>query len=345
LARRASAIKKLRDQRHGTVIVDSGDALLAGLPRGGKPQKGDLNKAETILRGQGLIGLDAMALGEVDLAVGIRRLRKLGRQTSQTLLCANLVDGRGRAPFPPRKLVTTGEVKVGLTAVLEPPARDVRAKKSLRNARLTIKDPVAAARAQVKALRAAGAELLVLMAHVGMERAKVLAREVEGVHLIVVGHSGHRLATPSREGKTLLVESGRRGQSLGHVQLRLGPGWTADGSLEDDSRRHVLYDEVTKEIEKMAKARPSTDQDPRLIRARALADRLQKLQPPPSKHTLIARLVFLDETVPDDPALKGLVDAARPSWRVAPPPNRRPRGKIRMKPLRGVPVRAGTRLK
>jgi 2',3'-cyclic-nucleotide 2'-phosphodiesterase (5'-nucleotidase family) len=337
LARRASAIKKLRNQRHGTVIVDSGDALLAGLPRGGEANKGQINQAETMLRGQGLIGLDAMAVGEVDLAVGIRRLRRLARQTSQTLLCANLVAG-GRAPFPPRKLVTTGGVKVGLTAVLEPPEHDVRAKEALRRARLTLKDPVAAARAQVRALRADGAELVVLLAHVGIERAKALAREVEGVHLVVVGHSGHRLATPAREGKTLLVESGRRGQSLGHVQLRLGAGWTPDGALEDDSQRHVLYDEVTKEIERMAKSRPSTDQDPRLVRARSLAERLQKLRPPAARHTLVARLVFLDETVPDDPALKGLVDAERPSWRVS-RPNRRPPGRIRMKPLRGVQLK------
>ena len=88
----------------------------------------------------------------------------------------------------------------------------------------------------------------------------------------------------------------------------------------------------------MAKSRPSTDQDPRLVRARSLAERLQKLRPPAARHTLVARLVFLDETVPDDPALKGLVDAERPSWRVS-RPNRRPPGRIRMKPLRGVQLK------
>ena len=298
--------------------MDAGDALLAHLPRRGAPGAGDLDKAETIMRGQGLMGVDAMAVGELDLAIGLQKLADLATQTSQTLLCANLTV-RGVRPFAARRRITVGGVNVGLTAVLAPPKEDARSARWFRQAGFRIQDPLAAARSQVGALVAGDAELVVLIAHVGLRRAEDLAREVKGIHLIIVGHSGRRVSPPVRVGKTLLVESGRRGRNLGHVQLRLGPDWTADSALADDSTRHELYDEITHDLGRLTRSRPVSEKDPRLIRVRALAHRLEALSPPASAHTLIARLVLLDESIPDDPAVRGLVDASRSTWRAGGP--------------------------
>lgn len=317
------------------MIVDAGDALLARTSP--PPAPGDLNKAESIMRAQGLIGLDAMAVGELEVAVGLARLALLQRQTSQTLLCANLIDRRGRSPFAPRRLVETGGVKVGITAVLELPASDKAGADLLRKANLRLKDAVAVARQQVHALRSAGAEVVLLLAHVGMDRAKVIAREVPGIQLVIVAHSGQLHSLPIKEGETYLVESGRRGQDLGHVQFRLGPGWTADQPLADDSPRQVLYAEASQELALLAKHpsnRSATNRDdPRLARAKALADRLRGTSRPPGDHFIIAQLVTLDDRFADHAGIKGLMNANRASWRVAHPPSRDPRPGPRMRPM------------
>lgn len=315
MARRASAIEKLRTQGHGTLIVDAGDALLqnALAPQIGE---GDLSKAEAIMRGQAMAGVELMAVGEAEVAVGIDRLKQWALQTSQTLLCANVTDRRGRAPFEPRATVQAGGVKVGVTAVLELPQREKAGLELLKKARLRVGDPIVAAEREVKALRSAGAELVVLLAHVGADRIRELAKKVQGINLIIGAHAGHMYSLPMHEGTTYYVEPGRRGQMLGHVQLRLGPGWTPETPLVDDSPRHVLYSEARHELDELARGRgrPLLKSDPRLHRATSLAERLRTTPEPTGPHRIIARLVTLDQTFPDNPAIKGLLDASRATW-------------------------------
>jgi 2',3'-cyclic-nucleotide 2'-phosphodiesterase (5'-nucleotidase family) len=319
------------------VIVDAGDALLANhlMP----PTEGELNKAETIMRGQGVIGVDAMGVGEAEIAVGTARLTKLARQTGQTLLCANLVQ-RGRNPFKPRRLLDTGGVKVGVFAVLEPFRTETKALELLRKAGVRTTDPEAAARTQVQALQREGAELIVMLAHVGMVRARELARKVKGIHLVVVGHTGHQYPVPVHEGETFLVEAGRRGQQLGHLQVRLGSGWTADQQLTDDSERQALYQDAQREIERLRQQHqrvPIPATDPRLLRIKGLADRLKTVRPPAAKHTLVNAMVLLDNTQRDHAGILSMIEADRASWRKG--ARTRFTRRARVLPLRPAPKR------
>jgi len=324
LARRASAIEKLRTQGHGTLIVDAGDALLQN-PLAPQIAEGDLNKAEAIMRAQAMAGVELMAVGEAEVAVGISRLEQWALQTSQTLLCANVTHRGGRAPFKPHAMIQTGGVKVGVTSVLELPAREKAGLELLKRARLRVGDPIQAAKREVKTLRASGAELVVLLAHVGADRIRELAK-VQGINLIIGAHAGHMYSLPMHEGTTYYVEPGRRGQMLGHVQLRLGVGWTPDTPLVDDSPRHVLYSEARHELDELAKGkgRRLTKSDPRLARAVSLVNRLRTTPEPTGPHRIIAKLVTLDQAYADNPAIKGLLDASRATWINKPPKGVRP---------------------
>lgn len=275
-----------------------------------------LNKAESILRAHGVMGVDAQGVGEAELAVGLPRLRRVARQAGVTLLCANARDRAGRNPFTPRTIERIDGVRVGLFAVLQLKPGEPGARATLTRAGIRLQDSAAAARRQVQALLDERAEVIVMLAHTGMARAKELARQISGIHLVVVAGTGLEPGVPLQEGSTYLVETGRGGQSLGHVQLRLGAGWTASSLIRDDSTRHVTYREARDEIERIRStpSRRPDGQDPRLERARTLARRLRELQPPRGPHTLIADVVTLDGRFPDDPAVKGLLDATRGSW-------------------------------
>jgi len=302
-------------------VVDVGDALFAN-PAGATHGDGELNKAATIMQAHGLIGMDAMGVGEAELAVGPERLTALARQAGLTLLCANLTDRRGRRPFAERKLVDAGGTRVGLFAVLELPATPPEVSAPLQAAGLRTTDAVAAARAQVKALRGAGAEIVLMLAHTGMPRAKEIATQVPGIHVALVGHSSFRTSTPERAGQTYLVEPGRRGQELGHVELRLGADWSPAAELADDSQRHALFDEASAEAERVRKAL-AANPSPELVRGRILpqaervrqlADRLASTKPPAAPHSIVARLIELNEGWANQPAVHGLIQSQRASW-------------------------------
>jgi len=166
-----------------------------------------------------------------------------------------------------------------------------------------------------------------MLAHTGMPRATEIARAVPGIHLAIVARTGMQLASPRQEGATFLVEPGRRGMSVGHVELRLGPGWGATAQLADDSTRHELYAEAQADVAWLRErykdlttaTLPEAQQDPRYLRVQALARRLSGLKAPAARHTLVSTLIELDRTVPDHPAVQGLVAAERASWQVPAP--------------------------
>jgi 2',3'-cyclic-nucleotide 2'-phosphodiesterase (5'-nucleotidase family) len=321
LARRASAIDSFRKGKEGLVVLDAGDALLAN-PLAPPPlSTPDREKARAILQAEGMMGMAAMAVGEGELALGVKELAAAARQAGVTLLCANLVDRQGHELFTRRKIVETGGVKIGLFGLLdlsEPPGATnaILAREGLR----TI-DPVEAAHAQVKALQSEGAEVVILLAHVGIPQARRMAAQFTGVHLVVVGHSGYRLNEPERVGNTYLVEASRRGRDLGHVELRLGENWKSSDQLVDDSRRHVLYQEASAELKRVEqhKALRQRAQSRSLVvdelaRAKALIKQLEAAPPPQATHSLIARLIELDETFTHQPAMQALLTARRAVW-------------------------------
>jgi 2',3'-cyclic-nucleotide 2'-phosphodiesterase (5'-nucleotidase family) len=291
------------------------------------PAAGDLNKATTIMQAHGAIGLDAMAIGEAELAIGVAPLAALASRAGLRLLCANLVDARGQRPFAENLLVDARGVKVGLFALFEASTTAPDVVRRLKQARLRATDAVAAATAQVKALRAQGAEVIVMLAHVGMPRAKEIAQAVRGIHVGIVAHSGFRTSEPERVGKVILVEPGRRGQELGHLELRLGEGWTVQEQLVDDSRRHVLYLEASAEAGRVRKGLATASNvalRQRIVyqaeRARHLARQLEEQRPPQAKHTVIARLIELDEAFPNQPTVQALLSSTRATWFVGTPP-------------------------
>jgi 2',3'-cyclic-nucleotide 2'-phosphodiesterase (5'-nucleotidase family) len=297
------------------VILDGGDSLFS-VPRSAPPGPHEQHRALAMLRGLGGLGTDGLAIGEAELGMEMKLLVDQARQTGLPLLCANLEDKRGRAIFTPRRMLERGGVKVGLFALFDdgPAGKKVAEERELR-----LRDAVESARAQVALLHKEGAELIVMLAHVGMPRAKEVATKVPGIHLGLVGHTGWRTNEPEAVGgKTFLVEAGRRGQALAHLEVRLGEGWQPEASLVDDSRRHVLYLEASRDAQaarKAAGANPTamvwrSRVEPQAERARTLAKQLAQVKAPAAKHTLISRLVELDENVPEQAGMKALLAGA-----------------------------------
>lgn len=147
---------------------------------------------------------------------------------------ANLASATEPAP-PAHRLVTLGRdgitLVAGVTAVVDPSLPDVTALG-------TLGDPVAAVREQVAAMRDAGAGFTIAMAHGTRAFAEQLARDVDGLDLVVVGigegTEHQRLGQPTAQlSGTYVVEPGEQLQSLTHLTLSLAPGQaTAPGAAQ-----------------------------------------------------------------------------------------------------------------
>jgi hypothetical protein len=214
LARRATSVDGARLSARAIVQVDAGDVapsaddepeLVDAAPR--------TARARLALRAYRRMGVDAITIGERDLALGAPQWRALCEEAKVPVVAANVVGADGRALFPAGRLVHAGGIAVGVFGVLDlgpgsplPPG-------------VAVIDPAAAAGTAVRDLRAQGARVIVGLFHVagGLARAREIAAAAGGVDVVVLGHDGP--AAPPH-----FVRAGSRGVDVGRVDLRMAPG-------------------------------------------------------------------------------------------------------------------------
>ena len=222
LARRATLVDRARLFAPAVVQVDAGDLAPAAED---SPALADVavrvEQARLLLRAYRRMGVDAIAAGERDLALGVVRWRALCEEAKVPVVVANLIGADGRPLFAPTRVIHAGQVPVGVFGLFEvtgwtpPPG-------------VTVTDASAAARAAVAALRAQGARVVVGLFHVdgGLARARQIAAAAGRIDLVVLGHGGP--AAPPRDVRTAAggAELGRAdvrldGQGAAHVEDRL----------------------------------------------------------------------------------------------------------------------------
>lgn len=208
LSRAATVIDSLRRAAPGRVVlVDAGD-LLQGNPMTYVAARVDSLAPHPVVAAMNVMRYDAAALGNHEFNYGLDLLDRATRRATFPFLAANTERLDGGRVYAPSVMVTRAGVKVGIIGVTTPGAM-VWDRDNLRG-RLKVTDIVAALPAQVAAVRRAGADVVVVVAHsgvggeasydtvatgLGSENAMArVAQEVAGIDLIVVGHSHREMA-------------------------------------------------------------------------------------------------------------------------------------------------------
>lgn len=198
----------------GFLYLDAGD-LWQGTP------DGNLTGGRVVVEWMNLIGVDAVAVGNHEYDEGEVALRALAVHARFPILGANVHQADGGA-FPylqPWVIREVAGVRIGIGGILTS-RTGMLTRKGVTEG-VAFGDEVQVARRVVQELRAAGAEVVILITHVGVDVDAVLARLVEGVDLIVGGHSHTAIASPAPESQTgtLVVQTQGKGRALGVVQL------------------------------------------------------------------------------------------------------------------------------
>lgn len=211
--RLASLIREARDSAGGAfVLVDNGDAL-QGTPLGDVCVDSAANHPWPAILNA--LDYDAIGLGNHDFDFGLPFLNDVMGQADCRVLCTNVTTGSVAcsAPFTileRRTLCSDGQdrlLRIGLASVL-PPQTAVWNSRCLKDM-VHFKGGVDAAKKAVSSLRDAGADLVILLCHSGLNDGldttgenfgATIASEVKGIDAIVLGHTHLRFPGPDHAG-------------------------------------------------------------------------------------------------------------------------------------------------
>lgn len=207
----------------------AGDILEFPSGRGGAADADARLQAEYFVKGLGLMNYDAVGLGEKDLAFGVAYLRKAADQHHLKFVCTNALDDRSRELlFDPYLIAEKQGVRVGFLAVVSPERHVIAPVESdLLDKKIRLEDPSEAIRKFLPELRKK-TDLVVLLAHTGIETAKFLAQDVP-VDVVIVGHYPAILEQPERLGDVVFTMAGSHSDRFGTLDLTLGP----EGKIKD----------------------------------------------------------------------------------------------------------------
>lgn len=219
MPRMASAIRQLKQHRtkDEVLTLDIGDHM----DRMRVETEGSMGAANVAVLNA--TGYDAVVLGNNEgLTFPKETIERTYRDHARfAILGSNLTETEtGRQPdwMVPSVLMRRGQIQVGLIGV----TAFYSAFYTLLG--WTVLEPIEAVRREASRLRSEGADVVVVMSHLGLTQDRLMAHGVPEVDIILGGHTHHLLETPERVGNVWIAATGSHGKYVGELTLRYDLG-------------------------------------------------------------------------------------------------------------------------
>jgi 2',3'-cyclic-nucleotide 2'-phosphodiesterase (5'-nucleotidase family) len=211
-ARIAAFVDKVRSENESVLVLDAGDAI-SGTP------VSTMFKGAPIFEVLNHVGYDAGAIGNHEFDHGFERINKFREVANYPLLSANAFAPHGDlisdSPMLIREINGIRVAIIGLitetTPFLVVPTG---------NDGIMFAPPMYSVDAVVRAVRP-HVDLVIALTHIGVEEDQELARSVDGIDLIVGGHSHTLIDPPIRTNDTFIVQANYYGTHVGYVNLTI----------------------------------------------------------------------------------------------------------------------------
>jgi len=213
MAQMATLIKKVRAERPGkTLLIDNGDTW-QGSYTALKTRGADMVAIQNAL------GIDAMT-AHWEFTYGQDRVLELIEKLDAPFLAGNVTDTEWEEPvFKAIEYFERGGVKIAVIGQAFPYTPVANPRYLIPQWSFGIKEDTV--RENVKKAKAEGAELVVLASHDGFDVDRKLASRVEGIDVILTGHTHDAIPNVVAVGNTLLVASGSHGKFLARLDLEI----------------------------------------------------------------------------------------------------------------------------
>ncbi len=212
----ADLLRRIKQQSPHALLLDSGDAIRAG-------NLGCTRAGEPILRLMSQVGYDAMAMGNRESHPTLRVLERKLEDATFPVLAANLM--AKRKPLPPQvQSHIVRHFPDGLRVAVMGLAPQMTSPQSWWShiTDYVWDDPLKTAAGLARKLRP-DADVLVCLSHLGLDFDERLA-QVEGIDLILGGHSHVEVFPPRKVGNTYLAHVGYGGRFAGRLEIEAEGG-------------------------------------------------------------------------------------------------------------------------
>lgn len=234
-----------RDNPGGVLALDNGDTLHGTYPAVS-------SKGEALVPLVNALGLDAMT-AHWEFAWGPKHFLGLAARLDHPVLAINCFDkATGERPFPGTKVFERAGLRIGVIGIAATIIDKSMPPHFSTGLRFTNGEEETAGAAR-RLRDEDGVDLVVVLSHLGFPQDMQLAQDVQGVDVILSGHTHNRLESPARVGRTVVIQSGCHGSFVGRLDLDVRGGEivgcrhrlvSVDGTVPADPRVAGLVAEV-----------------------------------------------------------------------------------------------------
>jgi S-sulfosulfanyl-L-cysteine sulfohydrolase len=227
LARIASVFRQVRRERPGAVLaLDNGDTFHGTYV----PVQ---TRGEAMLPLLNALGFAAMT-AHWEFAYGPAQLRALAQRLAYPVLAMNVFEqDTGRAAFEPYRIVECAGLRVAILGIACNIVDKTMPASYSEGLRFTLgRSELPAHIEQVRGPERA--DLVVVLSHLGLPQDVKLAGEVDGIDVVISGHTHNRLREPVWVGRTPIIQSGCHGSFVGRLDL------VVDGHAVVDVRHRLI---------------------------------------------------------------------------------------------------------
>jgi len=176
-------------------------------------------KAHLIVESFNLMGYDAIGIGDDDLSLGKEFLLEISKKANFPFLSSNLLDeASGKILFQSSLIKEINGLRIGIFCLLSPDF--FPGPSDPRRKGLNMRSPIETAQAMVKELKPK-TDLIILLSHLGYVKDIELAQTLQGINIIVGGHTGINLIYPPVIKNTPILQTASRGMFGGRLDLIL----------------------------------------------------------------------------------------------------------------------------
>lgn len=171
-----------------------------------------VNKGADAVTMMNATGYDVVTLGNHEFDYGYAQLVENMKAAKFQVLCADVLGADGKTIFDANTIIEKGGVKIGFFGLETPEAQTKANPKLIQGLKFLAgadgKELYNCAAAQVADLKAKGADLVVCLAHLGVDESSEpytsydLAKNVQGIDFIIDGHS-HTVMTAGPNGEAI----------------------------------------------------------------------------------------------------------------------------------------------
>ncbi len=216
LDRIATLVGAIRGERgpERVLLLDGGDTW-QGSWGALQTRGGDMAACMALLRP------DAMT-GHFEFTLGQDRVKELAASQTFPFLAGNITDEWKEPVFEAWKIVERGGIRIGIVGQAFPYTPVANPGWLVPDWTFGLQEELV--RGHVRAARAAGAEIVVLLSHNGYDTDRKMATRVEGIDILLSGHTHDAMPRPEVVGGTVLVASGCYGKFLSRIDIDVKAG-------------------------------------------------------------------------------------------------------------------------